>query len=176
MLSVLDHLLRPLSPEIIKVIDMPDPNVDEELNHVNNLNTLILKCLFGSVYVHPIRGADKTFSVTSRSKETEKRKDLPNHDTTQLLLPHIHHSFFEHPAQVQGWYVLEGESENTFVSVLAVLETLKKEDSASYRVLYNTPIAFGRVTAYYGEPLYYKTIDTAISIHPGTKERFKRVR
>ena len=175
-LSLLDHLLHPSSPGIIKVIDMPDPNVEDELNHVNNLNTQILKKVFGSVFVHPTRGADKSFNVSSRSKEAEKRKELPNYDTTKVLLPHADHAFYETPIQVQGWYILEGESENTFVSVLAVLETLKQESPESYHALCTTPMALGRVSAFYGEPVYQMTVDTAVTMQPGSDGDFKRVR
>ncbi len=176
MLSVLDHLLHPSSPGIIKIIDMPDPNVEDELSHVNNLNTLILKKLFGSVFVHPNRGADKSFNVTSRSNESDKRKDLPNYDTAQVLLPHADHAFYETPIQVQGWYILEGESENTFLSVLAVLEMLRQEAPKSYHTLCNTPMALGRVFTFYGGTFYSMTVDTAISMQPGTKDEYKRVR
>ena len=176
ILSLLDHLLHPQSSGIIKVIDMPEPNVMDELHHVNNLNTLILKKRFGSVFVHPTRGADKSFNVSSRSEEADKRKEPPNYDTTQVLLPHADHAFYETPIQVQGWYILEGESENTFVSVLAVLETLRQEAPESYHAICNTPMALGRVSAFYGEPVYQTTVDTAITMQPGTDGGFQRVR
>jgi DUF971 family protein len=124
-LTILDHLLHPSSPGLIKITNMPPPNFEDELNHVNNLNTLILKKLFGSVFAHPTRGNDKSFNVSSRAAEAEKRKELPNYDTDQVLLPHADHAFYEQPIQVQGWYILEGTSENTFVSAPASLETLK---------------------------------------------------
>lgn len=176
MLSILDHLLSPSSHGIVKVVDLPNPNMEDELNHVRNLNTVVLKKLFGSVFVHPTRGADKSFNVSSRANEVERRKDLPNYDTTQVLLPHADHAFYEHPIQVQGWYILEGESENTWVSVLAALETLKEEAPESYHHLCNTPMTLGRVSAFYGEPVFQMTVDTAISMQPGTRDQYKRVR
>lgn len=176
MLSILDYLLSPSFPGLVKVVDLPNPNMEDELNHVNNLNTLILKKLFGSVFVHPTRGADKSFNVSSRADEAERRKDLPNYDTTQVLLPHADHAFYETPIQVQGWYILEGESEDTWVSVLAALETLKEEAPESYHHLCNTPMTLGRVSAFYGEPVYQMTVDTTISMQPGTQDQYKRVR
>lgn len=87
MLAVLDHLLGASSTGLVKIVDLPDPNYEDELNHVNNLCTLILKKIFGSVFIHPTRGADKSFNVSSRSSEADKRKELPNYDTSQVLLP-----------------------------------------------------------------------------------------
>ena len=174
-LTILDHLLHPGSAGLIKIINMPPPNVEDELNHVRNLNTLILKKLFGSVFVHPTRGQDKSFNVSSRSAEAEKRKELPNYDTNQVLLPHADHAFYEQPINVQGWYILEGTSENTFVSMPAVLKTLQEESPESYTSLLNTPMALGRVSGFYGQDVYQMTVDTAVSMVPGTND-YKRIR
>lgn len=81
------HLLHPSSHGLIKITNMPPPNFEDELNHVSNLNTLILKKLFDFVFVHPTRGNDKSFNVSSRAAEAEKRKELSNYDTNQVLLP-----------------------------------------------------------------------------------------
>ncbi|KAK5120446.1 hypothetical protein LTR85_006385 [Meristemomyces frigidus] len=175
MLTILDHLLLPTSPGLVRVVDLPPPNVEDELNHVNNLNTILLKKIFGSVFMHPARGADKSFNVSSRAVEAEKRKELPNYDTNQVLLPHADHAFYEQPIQVQGWYILEGESENTWVSMPAALETLKEEAPDSYHALCNTPLALGRVSAFYGQSVFQMTVDTAVSMVPGT-DVFKRIR
>lgn len=106
-LRVLDLLLSPRSAGIVKIVDLPEPNFEDELNHTRNINTLVLKKLFGSVFVHPTRGSDRSFNVSSRSAEATKRKNLPNYDTNQVLLPHADHAFYEHPINVQGWYILE---------------------------------------------------------------------
>ena len=174
-LTILDHLLHPSSPGLIKITNLPPPNFDDELNHVSNLNTRILKKLFGSVFVHPTRGSDKSFNVSSRSTEADKRKELPNYDTSQVLLPHADHAFYEQPIQVQGWYILEGTSENTFVSMPATLETLKQEAPELYNSLLTTPLALGRVSGFYGQNVYQMTVDTAVSMVPGTND-FKRIR
>lgn len=174
-LAILDHLLHPSSPGLIKITNLPPPNFENELNHVNNLNTLILKKLFGSVFVHPTRGSDKSFNVSSRSAEAEKRKELPNYDTNQVLLPHADHAFYEQPIQVQGWYILEGTSENTFVSVPAALGTLQQEAPELFASLLNTPVALGRVSGFYGQDVYQMTVDTVVSMVPGTND-FKRIR
>lgn len=174
-LTVIDHLLLPTSPGMIRMVDLPDPVMEDELAHVNNINTVVLKKLFGSVFVHPTRGSDKSFNVSSREQEAEKRKELPNYNTNLLLLPHADHAFYEQPIQIQGWYILEGESENTWVSVPAALETLKKEAPESYEALCRTPMSLGRVSAFYGEPVFQMTVDTTVTMIPGTNQ-FKRVR
>ncbi|CAF9921090.1 MAG: hypothetical protein ALECFALPRED_001711 [Alectoria fallacina] len=176
ILSILDRILSSSAPGIVKIIDLPSPNIEDERNHKNNLNTLVLKRLFGSVFIHPIRGSDQTFNVSSHAHDSTRKIGLPNYDTTQILLPHTDHAFYDNPIQVQGFYGLEGESENTFVSVLAALETLKTEAPASYHHLCHTPMTVGRVSRFYGDPLYQATVDTAITMQPGSSDDVKRVR
>lgn len=176
ILSTLDRILSSSSPGIVKIVDLPSPNIEDEHNHINNLNTLVLKLLFGSVFIHPIRGSDQTFNVSSHAHDSTRKVGLPNYDTTQVLLPHTDHAFYDHPIQVQGFYGLEGKSENTWVSVLAALETLEKEAPESYHHLCNAPMAVGRVSRFYGDPLYQATVDTAITMQPGGPDRVKRVR
>lgn len=176
ILSVLDKILSPSSSGIVKVVDLPAPNIDDEKSHINNLNTLVLKRLFGSVFVHPIRGTDQTFNVSSQDHDATRKEGLANYDTTKLLLPHTDHAFYDNPIQVQGFYCLEGESENTWVSVLACLETLKSESPESFEHLCKSPMAVGRVSRFYGEPLYQATVDTPVTTQPGFPDRFKRIR
>ncbi|MCJ1305449.1 hypothetical protein MMC08_008263 [Hypocenomyce scalaris] len=176
ILSIIDRILSSSSPGIVKIIHLPNPNLEDERNHINNLNTLVLKRLFGSVFIHPIRGSDQTFNVSSHAHDSTRKVGLPNYDTTQLLLPHSDHAFYDNPIQVQGFYGLEGESENTWVSVLAALETFKREAPESYHHLCNAPMAVGRVSRFYGDPLYQATVDTAITMQPGAPDQVKRVR
>lgn len=175
-LEVLNKLLDPSSPGIVKIVDLPEPNFEDERNHRNNINTLVLKRLFGSVFVHPIRGSDQTFNVSSHSKDAERAVGVANYDTTQLLLPHSDHSFYDTPNQVQGFYGLEGQSENTWVSVQSALATFKEEFPDLYHHLRDTPMTIGRVSRFYGAPLYQATVDTPVTSYPGYPERFKRVR
>ena len=175
-LQVLNELLGESSPGIVKVVDLPEPNVVDERNHKNNINTLVLKRLFGSVFVHPIRGTDQTFNVSSHSKDAERAVGVANYDTTQLLLPHSDHAFYDTPNQVQGFYGLEGQSENTWVSVLSALATFKEEHPTLYPHLRDTPMTVGRVSRFYGQPLYQATVDTPITPQPGYPDQIKRVR
>ncbi|KAI4625081.1 uncharacterized protein J4E87_004927 [Alternaria ethzedia] len=176
ILSIIDRILGSSAPGIVKIVDLPAPNMEEEHSHKKNINTQVLKRLFGAVFVHPIRGADQTFNVSSHSGDANRKIGLPNYDTTQILLPHTDHAFYDNPIQVQGFYGLEGTSENTWISSLQALETLRSEDPESYRHLCNAPVAFGRVSKFYGEPLYQATTDTAVTMHPGYPDRVKRVR
>lgn len=175
-LQVLDKLLDASSPGIVKIIDLPEPNFEDERNHKNNINTLVLKRLFGSVFFHPIRGSDQTFNVSSHSKDAERAVGVANYDTTQLLLPHSDHAFYDTPNQVQGFYGLEGQSENTWVSVLSALATFREEFPNLYHHLRETPVAIGRVSRFYGDPLYQATVDTTITPQPGFPDQIKRVR
>lgn len=175
-IEVLNKLLDISSPGIVKIVELPDPNFEDERNHKNNINTRVLKRLFGSVFVHPIRGSDQTFNVSSHSKDAERAVGVANYDTTQLLLPHSDHAFYDTPNQVQGFYGLEGQSENTWVSVLSALATFRQECPDLYHHLCDTPMTIGRVSRFYGDPLYQATVDTAITSQPGFPNQIKRVR
>lgn len=175
-LEVLNKLLDPSSPGIVKIVHLPEPNFEDERNHKNNINTLVLKRLFGSVFVHPVRGSDQTFNVSSHSKDAERAVGVANYDTTQLLLPHSDHSFYDTPNQVQGFYGLEGQSENTWVSVLSALANFRQEFPDLYHHLRDTPMTIGRVSRFYGDPLYQATVDTPLTSHPGFPGQFKRAR
>lgn len=175
-LEVLSKLLDPCSPGIVKIVDLPEPNFEDERNHKNNINTLVLKRLFGSVFVHPIRGSDQTFNVSSHRNDAKRAVGVANYDTTQLLLPHSDHSFYDTPNQVQGFYGLEGRSENTWVSALSALAEFRKEYPNLHHYLRDTPMTIGRVSRFYGDPLYQATVDTPITSQPGFPDQIKRVR
>lgn len=175
-LKVLDKLLDATWPGIVKIVDLPEPNFEDEQDHKNNINTLVLKRLFGSVFVHPLRGSDRSFNVSSHSKDAERAIGVSNYDTTQLLLPHSDHAFYDTPNQIQGFYGLEGQSENTWVSVLSVLATFREEFPHLYQHLCKTPVTIGRVSRFYGDPLYQATVDTTVTSQPGYPNQIKRVR
>ena len=176
VVRILDELLDQCNAGIIKVVGLPAPDLASEREKKNTLVTKVLKQIFGSVFVHPRRGADQTFNVASHHKEDVKRAvGLPNYNTNEVLLPHVDHAHYENPIQVQGWYGLEGESENTFVSSLATLRTLKEESPDLLKHLCQAPATFGRVVHYYSPPLYQATADTVVTMYPGTRQ-VKRVR
>ena len=173
-LSILDKILSPTSLGIIKVTDLPIPSLATEHTHHDNLITHVLKRLFTSVYIHPIRGPDQTFNVSSHSHDSTRRLGLPNYDTTQLLLPHSDHAFLEYPIQVMGFYGLEGASHNTWVSVPAALHTMRQEHSSLYPHLHRTPATTGRVSRFYGGvPLYQATVDVPLTSYPSGTEAVK---
>ena len=174
-LEVHSKLLHPSASGIVKIIDSPEPNIEDERNHVNNINTCVLKRLFGVVWAHPIRGQDTTFNVSSHTNDANRAVGLPNYDTNQLLLPHTDHAFYDNPIPVMGFHCLEGESENTWVSVLVALATFKEEYPELYEPPCRTPMALGRVSVFYGDRLYQATVNTAITMHPGS-EQVKRAR
>ncbi|CAM6120090.1 unnamed protein product [Calypogeia fissa] len=174
--QVLDILL--MSPEtgIIKVTGLPPPDVECERRKINTLVTRVLKKLFGSVFQHSRRAAETTFNVASHRDEDTKRGDvLVNYNTTQVLLPHADHAHYQHPVQVQGFYCLEGESENTFVSGLRALRTLQEEAPDLYKPLVTSQMAVGRTVHYYDPPLRQGTVDTPVTFQPGTSavKRFR---
>ena len=173
---VLDILLMNPGTGIIKVTGLPPPDLESEREKTNTLVTQVLKKLFGSVFQHPRRVGDKTFNVATHHEEDSKRANgLPNYDTTQVLLPHVDHAHYQHPIQIQGWYGLEGESENTFVSGLRILQTLQGEEPELYGPLVSSQMAVGRTVTYYDPPLRQGTVDTPVTFHPGTST-VKRLR
>lgn len=174
---IFDALLQDSSAGIIKIVDLPSPDFEGERNKENTIVTRILKELFGGVFFHPRRGADKTFNVASHHHEDKHRAaGLPNYNHNKILLPHADHAHYTYPARIQGLYSLEGRSENTFVSCHAVLDTFKKETPDLYQQLCTAPMATGRVAHFYNPSMYQATTDTAITMHPGYPGRIKRFR
>jgi trimethyllysine dioxygenase len=174
---VLDAVLQDSTVGIVKVVGLPAPDFESERNKENTIVTKVLKQLFGSVFFHPVRGADKTFNVASHHEVDMKRgAGLPNYNPNQLLLPHADHAHYTHPARVQGLYALEGVSENTFVSCFAALETLKKEAPHLYEPFCKAPMATGRVAHFYTPSMYQATTDTAVTMYPGFSGQVKRFR
>ena len=173
---IMDEILMAPDTGIIKITNLPAPSIESERNKTDTIVTQVLKKIFGSVFQHPRRGGEKTFNVASHHAEDSKRAiGLPNYDTSQVLLPHVDHAHYQHPIQVQGWYGLEGESENTFVSGLQALKTLRKETPELFEPLTTAPMSVGRVVHYYDPPLYQGAVDTAVTMYPGTSE-VKRIR
>lgn len=174
---ILDTLLLDSAPGIIKITDLPEVDVYSESSQKNNLVTHILKCLFGSVFQHSMRGPDETFKIASHYHESAKRAvELPNYDTSEILLPHADHSHYDHPVRVQGFHAIEGSSENTFVHAFAALATLRAEDPALYDALRAAPMVLGRVAQFYSPALCQTTVDTAVRGAPGFPDRVKCVR
>lgn len=174
---IFDALLQEHAVGVIKVIGLPAPDIEGERNKENTIVTKVLKQVFGSVFFHPMRGADKTFNVASHHEEDKKRgSGLPNYNIDKVLLPHSDYSHYTHPAKVQGLYYLEGESENTFVSCFAVLETLKQEAPHLYQSFCSAPMATGRVAHFYKPSMYQATTDTAVTMQPGFPSQIKRFR
>ena len=81
--EILDKLLNPSLPGFVKVVDLPAPNYEDERNHRNNIVTSVLKSIFGSVFIHPLRGSDQTFNVSSHSDT--KRAVGVSHSTASVI-------------------------------------------------------------------------------------------
>ena len=174
--TIMDELLMAPSTGIVQITGLPAPNIESERDKTNTLVTQVLKKIFGAVFQHPRRSGEKTFNVASHHEEDSKRAaGLPNYDTSQILLPHVDHAHYQHPIQVQGWYGLEGESENTFVSGLQALNTLRDQTPDLFEPLISAPMSVGRVVHYYDPPLYQGAVDTAVTMYPGTAQ-VKRIR
>ena len=114
--------------------------------------------------------------MASHNDDQKRADDLPNYDTKQILLPHSDHAFYDNPIQVMGFYALEGNSENTWVSSLAALETLKQEEPDLFPYRCKAPMALGRVSRFYKDPLFQATVDTPVKLRPGSDEIIKRLR
>ena len=194
---ILDTLLLDGSPGIFKIVDLPEVDPHAESTQVGNLLTVILKRLFNEVFQHSMRPADATFKIASHYREPAQKKDelsnelpnqpsnhdnaqrikeLPNYDTSEVLLPHADHSHYDNPVRVQGFHAVQGHSENTFLHACAALQTLQDEDPDLYEALATSPYILGRVAQFYTPSLFQTTVDTAIRKMPGYPDQFKAIR
>ena len=176
-IRILDELMGETAAGIVNITGLPSPDMQSERDAgSNSLVTQVLKRVCGGVSKHPRRAADTTLNVASHHKEGVTRATtLVNYDTSQILLTHCDHAHYQHQAHVQGLYGLEGESENTFVSAMAALITMREESPALFDQLPRAPMTVGRVVHYYSPPLYQGTVDTPVTMYPGTS-RVKKVR
>jgi trimethyllysine dioxygenase len=174
---ILDTLLLEGSPGIIKIAHLPEVDTYTESTQVGNLLTDILKLLFGAVFQHSMRPPDATFKIASYYHESTSRiRELPNYDTSEILLPHADHSHYDNPVRVQGLHAVQGHSENTFIDAFAALSTLREEDLDLYEALCTAPYILGRVAQFYSPALYQTTVDTAVRMMPGYPEKIKCIR
>lgn len=172
--KLIDLLIKDSENGIVKIINCPSPNVNSERNMKDTLITKLLCSIFGSVYYHLRRGADKTFNISS--EDTKKAEYLHNFDTKTVLLPHTDHSFITNPAMVMGIYGLEGASINTWVDGFAALKILNEEDPDSYTILSQTPLRYGRIAHFYTPHLMQSITDTTITFDAEIPDRVKRIR
>ena len=175
-LQVLNKLLDASSPGIVKIVNLPKPNLEDETNLENDVNSLVFKLLMRDIFNLPNHGTDQTFNVSSPSKDTERTVSVANHDKTQPVLPYSLHSFYDNPDQVQGFYGLEGQVVTTWVYVLSALATFWEEFPNLYHYLRDTPMTIGHVSHHYGDSPYHVTVDTPITAQPGFPNQIKRVR
>ena len=176
ILRVLNELLDESSPGIVKIVDLPEQNLKDKRKPKNNFSVFVLKRLFGCVSIYGFRGTDQTFNGSSDSKDAERAAGVANYDTTQPVLPYSHLSFNDNPDQVQGFYLLEGQIETTWVNALSALKTFHEEFPKLYHYLLKTPMTIGRVSRFDGEPLYQATVDTPITRQPWVQNVVKRLR
>src|SRR6266480_1300935 len=176
-LRIYETLVHDSFPGILKITNLPSPIIANERKGENALVTKVLKQIFGSVFVHPRRGPDLTYNVASHyERDVKKGMVLPNYDISQLLLPHVDQSFYQHPTRIVGLYNLEGESENTFVSCPAALQTLKEESPELVEPLLTAPMTIGRVAHMYSPPQYQAATSTPITTLPGFPHQIYRFR
>ncbi|KZL69537.1 gamma-butyrobetaine dioxygenase protein [Colletotrichum incanum] len=175
--TVLDTLLLDSEPGIIKVTNLPSVDPSSESSQKDNLLTMVLKQLFGSVFQHPRRGPDETFKIASHYHASSSQAvELPNYDTSELLLPHTDHSHYNNPVRVQGLHAVEGSTENTFINAFSVLTTLVNEDKDMYDALCKAPMIMGRKAEFYDPPLKQTTVDTAVRMMAGTLQTVNAIR
>ncbi|KAI9775070.1 MAG: hypothetical protein M1839_001462 [Geoglossum umbratile] len=174
-LRIYEAILHESFPGVLKVTNLPPLVVnDSQRKGENALVATVLTQIFGTVFWHPRRTQDSGYPIASHS---DKRGTfLPNYDTSQRLLPHTDQSFYYVPTRIDGLHVLEGESENTFVSCPAVLQTLQEESPELVEPLFITPLAFGRRTHMYSPPQYQAATSTTITTIPGLPNHIHRFR
>jgi trimethyllysine dioxygenase len=164
---------------IVRIAGAPPANLEEESKTENTQVTRVLGQLFGSVSRHPRRAADTSFNVASIAGENPNPVALSNYseqEAAQVLLPHGDHAHYLHPAQVMAFSTPQGVSDNTFVSVLAVIRTLRQEAPQHLDYLLHDPVAVGRSAHYYSPPLDQAVVDTVITPRPGFPSQVKLVR
>jgi alpha-ketoglutarate-dependent taurine dioxygenase len=163
-LHVYEVLVHPSFAGILKITNLPAPDVHSERHGENTLVVSLLTHIFGGVFDHPRRTTGQSYNISSHhASDVAKGLLVPNYNTAHFLLPHVDQSFYQHHTRIVGLYVLEGESVNSFVSAPAVLEALRKESPELVTPLYTCPMALGRAGKMYTPTIYQGTTATAVT-------------
>ena len=164
-------------PGILKVTGLPAPDVASEREGVNTLLATVLKQIFGSVFAHPRRSAERTYNIASHHVgDVRKGHLVPNYNTANYLLPYVDQSFCQHHTRIVGLYILEGDSDNAFASGPGVLATLKDEHPELVAPLRDAPVAFGRAGKMYAPTQYQGATATAVTPRPRFPDQIDRFR
>lgn len=95
-IRITDMLLHGNTPGIIRVVNVPEPDLASEKDRKNTLATKVLKQLFGQVFIHPRRAPDETFNITDDYGHDKLRGEmLHNYITQHVLLPHCDHAHYD---------------------------------------------------------------------------------
>jgi trimethyllysine dioxygenase len=176
-LRIYEVLAHHSFPGILKITNLPPPDVQSERDGLNTLVVSVLRHIFGGVFGYPRRGTEKSYNISSHhASDVQKGLLVPNYNTSNFLLPHVDQSFYQHHTRIVGLYILEGESDNSFVSGPGVLETLKREHPELVAPLYNAPMALGRAGKMYSPTIYQGTTTTAITPKQGFPNEIYRFR
>jgi alpha-ketoglutarate-dependent taurine dioxygenase len=176
-LRIYEILAHDCFPGILKITNLPPQNIQSERQGLNTLLESVLKRIFGSVFAHPRRGPERTYNISSHHpNDVQKGLLVPNYNTSDLLLPHVDQSFYQNPSRIVALSILEGESDNSFVSGPAVLQTLKEERPELVTPLYEAPMALGRAGKMYTPTIYQGTTTTLITLAQGFSNFIHRFR
>ncbi|MCJ1251469.1 Gamma-butyrobetaine dioxygenase [Trapelia coarctata] len=176
-LHIYETLVHESFPGLLKITDLPEPVPEAERKGENTIVHNLLKHMFGSIFVHPRRGGDLTYNIASHfERDVKKGLAVPNYNTKNFLMPHADQAFYNVPTRLAGLYILEGESDNTFVSAPAVLRTFKDESPELVEPLFTSPMTLGRAGHLYSPTQFQATVSTVATPPPGFPNEVYRFR
>lgn len=163
-LRIYEGLVHPSFPGLLKITDMPPAEPEAERKGENTLVHNLLLKVFRRVYFHPRRGGDLTYNIASHfERDVKKGLAVPNYNTNNYLMPHADQTFYNVPTRIAGLYILEGESDNTFVSSSSVLRTFKEENPELLEPLLKTPMTLGRAGHLYFPTQFQATVSSVVT-------------
>jgi trimethyllysine dioxygenase len=94
--KIKDMMLYEGRSGIIKIVNVPSPDIASEKDRKNTLVTKVLKQFYGQVFAHPRRGQDETFNVSDEyGKDKLRGAELHNYRLDHILLPHCDHAHYD---------------------------------------------------------------------------------
>lgn len=163
-LRIYEGLVHESFPGLLKITDMPPAAPDAERKGENTLVHNLLIKVFGHIFVHPRRGGELTYNIASHfERDVKKGLAVPNYNTNNYLMPHADQAFYNVPTRLAGLYILEGESDNTFVSSSSVLRTFREEFPELLEPLLTTPMTLGRAGHLYSPTQFQATVSSVVT-------------
>ncbi len=162
-----DLLFLPSGPGVVKLVDVPEQDLDSQLSQQNATIYNINAKLFGAAFDHPRRGRGTCANLTTRGTTSgaKRNENFPALGNMELLthadVPHYINTMW-----AEGLLCLEGRGILNFTDAIYVARQLEIRDPDAFCALSTVTWQIGRAFQYYQPTMHTASRhDTVIQLH-----------